>query len=115
MRTIRDGVGLSTSAKAVGMCLALHARPDGTNAHPGINRLAWEAQCSRRTVITALQELEGLGLIYCIKRGSMIGATGAASNYTLATHADLSRITTTFEQWCEINSIGHPAQWPGAA
>ncbi len=111
MRMIRDGIGISKSAKAVALCLALYAKPDGTSAHPGINRLTWGSGCSRRTVIAALAELERLGLIHCGHRGSSLGTEGSASVYTLTTHDDVDRLTTTYERWRRDHEIGHPAEW----
>lgn len=105
MRALRDGVDLSKSTKAVAFCLALHAKPDGTSAHPGWKRLAWESGTSKRTVIAALRELEGLGLLYCVERGSNLGQRDRASNYSLTVHDVLEDITTPYSRWLEMNGL----------
>ena len=47
--------------KAVAMALGSHANKDGTNARPGILRLAYETETSRRTAARAIRHLEALG------------------------------------------------------
>ncbi len=83
MHIVRDDQRLTTSAKTVAFCLGLHADPQTRQACPGVKRLTWEAACSRRTVIAALGELEGRGLLYCTERGSQHGTVNTASKYLL--------------------------------
>lgn len=104
MRTITRGLDLRPTVKNVGVCLALHAREDGTNAYPGWKRLAWESGYQRRAVIDALGTLESLGLIWCRDRGSQHGRQGWASNYTLTLHDELDVLALSFEQWCKANA-----------
>lgn len=103
MRAIRDGINLSKSVKAVAFCLALHANAETCKTYPGQKRLAWESGCSRRTVISALGELEGCGLLYCTQRGSSYGTRNKASEYLLTLHDDLATITVTYEAWLKDN------------
>lgn len=110
MRTLRDGIDVAKSTKTVGLCLALHAKPDGTSAHPGWKRLSWESGCSRRTVIAALGELEAIGLLYCVERGSQLGRENRASSYSLTLHDNLAMLTTPFERWLEANGAESLAQ-----
>lgn len=112
MRTIRDGIDLSKSVKAVAFCLALHAKPDGSDAHPGWRRLAWQSGCSRRTVLAALGELEHLGLLYCVERGSQFGTRNMASKYMLTLHDELGVLTTTYDAWLTDNGYAKPQRWP---
>lgn len=50
-------------AKLVLIGLANHADSNGANAHPGAPTLAKYADCSRRSVVRKLKELEAVGLI----------------------------------------------------
>ena len=111
MRAIRDGLEFSKSVKSVAFCLALHAHPETCQAYPGWKRLAWESGCSRRTVIAALGELEGCGLLYCVERGSSFGQRNKASKYILTLHADLAVITTTYEAWLKNEGLMSPADF----
>lgn len=105
MRVVRDGVNVDKIVKAVGFCLALHAHADGSNAHPGNDRLAWEANASKRKVVSCLSELEGLGLLHCVERGSAYGTSGKSNNYTLTVHDRLVAVTVTYEEWRRANGL----------
>ena len=116
MRTIRDGADLTKSVKAVAFCLALHAKPDGTNAHPGWARLAWESGCSKRTIMAALAELEGSGLVWCAERGwQKAGRGGKANNYALTLHDRIGVLATPFEQWLKANGLTGSTPEPARA
>ena len=52
-----------TTMKLVLVALANRARADGTNAHPGIRKLARAAQCHSSTVVRALARLRADGWI----------------------------------------------------
>ena len=106
MRTIRDGVDLSKSTKSVAFCLALYANVDTCDAYPGWKRLAWGSGCSKRTVLSALADLKGFGLLYCVERGSRFGTRNMASKYTLTLHDKLEVVTTSYERWLELNDLG---------
>ena len=111
MRTIRDGIDLSKSVKSVAFCLALHAHAETCEAYPGWKRLAWESGCSRRTVLSALRELEGCGLLYCVERGSTYGVRNKTSKYTLTLHDDIGMITMTYDAWLKMNDLMTPADF----
>jgi Helix-turn-helix domain len=103
MRAVRDGLDLTQSRKLIAQHLATYARPDGSNAHPGWQKLAWSAHCSKSTVLRALNDLEKKGLIYCTERGSRSGRNGRANNYTLTLHDQLGLITISFDDWRKEN------------
>jgi Helix-turn-helix domain len=111
MRAVRDGIDLSKSVKSVAFCLALHANSETSETYPGWKRLAWESGASRRTVISALRELEGVGLLYCVERGSSFGTRNKASKYLLTLHDDLAVITTTYEAWLKNENLMSPADF----
>src|SRR5690348_8838842 len=59
---VRDSA-LGSSAKLVAYTLSLHMNSDGASCFPSLTTLAREANLSRRTVVTALDELEHAGLV----------------------------------------------------
>lgn len=87
--------------KLVGHVLAMHINVGTQTWRISVMRLAYESGTSKRTVIRALQELEGLGLIYVHERGSAYGRQAQASVYQLSTHEGLDRIRTDYERWRE--------------
>jgi len=97
-RRLRD-LPVSSNAKLVGHFLAMHARPDGEQARPGVMRLAYETGASKSTVLRALKELESYGLIFCRERGSAGGRSGAASVYVLTVHDALDEWKTDYGVW----------------
>ena len=102
LRPLRLGGG---NFKAVAMALGSHANKDGTNARPGILRLAYETETSRSTAARAVRQLEALGLIFCVERGSAHGRRGRASNYTLTLHDDLGLLSESYEVWLKKHGL----------
>lgn len=84
-RLIRDLDGMPPSAKNAAFALATWAENDGTNAHPGIIKLAKATGLSRRAVIDALAFLENAGFITASYRGGTKNVSrGNATVYDLA-------------------------------
>lgn len=79
--------------KLVALTLATYADKDGTNAHPGEDRLAEDCGITTRAVRGHLSALRELGLIVRTFRGSSYGRSKAADEYHLAMPPDvLSRL-----------------------
>ena len=76
-RLIRE-LPLSLAEKCTAYALATFVNPDGTNAHPGIDRLVRATGSSKSTVLRALESLEGMGFI---KRPGKIGGKGLPRGY----------------------------------
>lgn len=83
-RLIRE-LRLPGPAKCVAYALATYANGDGTRAHPGVRNLMTASGYGRARVLTALAELERLGLIVTASRGG-----GKGSRRGLATVYELS-------------------------
>lgn len=75
-RTVRGA-----TAKAVLLLLASYARPNGTGARPGVERIAGELAVDERTVRAALRRLVELGLILPVQH--RYGGRGNATVYRL--------------------------------
>jgi len=97
-RGLRD-LPVTSMAKLVGHVLALHINVGTGEARVGVMKLAYESGTSKRTVIRALQELEGVGLIFVYERGSNTGRAAKASKYGLTTHDGLARLRTDYDKW----------------
>lgn len=72
-RLIRE-LDLTTPQKATAYALATYVNGDGSNAHPGIDKLMKATGASRSTVIRALTALESEGLIRMVSEGGKKGA-----------------------------------------
>lgn len=89
---IRDE-SISLYAVAVYAALASHTGPGGI--HPSWATLAKESRCSRRSVASALNELEGLGVVERVRRTSKQGR--ASTGYTLHPNGHLAADETREE------------------
>lgn len=85
-----ESADLPARTKAVALVLAANWQVKAGITHPGVTRMAVATQSSVRTVLYALAQLEGLGLIVCSERGSKGGRSGKASVYLLTAHARVS-------------------------
>lgn len=77
-------VPIGGSAKLVLIGLANHAHPDGTEARPGVDRLATYACCDRRTVQRHLRALEADGWISVVEEGGIRDGKKRATVYEVA-------------------------------
>lgn len=85
--------------KGVGLLLATYARPDGTNAWPGIERLVLASSRDRVTVMAALGHLEAVGLVLVVARANRAGVPRwHSTNYALA--------VPTFEILTALQALG---------
>jgi hypothetical protein len=76
--------------KLVGLMLATYANKDGSNAHPGEDRLAADCGLTERAVRGHLAALrDDLGLIERTYRGSQSGRRKLADEYALRVPADV--------------------------
>jgi|SRR5215472_13056142 len=89
----RDGSRLSPATlKHVALTLATYATPQGRNAWPGINRLAYSCSRHRGTVIAALGHLERVGLISCSARAGTMGRPREHANIYCLTSPQLMQL-----------------------
>jgi hypothetical protein len=92
-RAVLDDLTPSTpTVKLVALTLATYSNGrTGGNVRPGIQRLAKVTGLSERTIIRSVKELEELGMVACVRRGSSLGrgGKGMASTYQLTVPVDL--------------------------
>lgn len=92
-RVVLDDFTPSTpTVKLVALTLATYANGrTGGSIRPGIQRLAQVTGLSERTIIRSVKELEELGMVSCVRRGSSFGrgGKGMASTYQLTVPAAL--------------------------
>jgi hypothetical protein len=81
---------------AVGRTLAEYGNKDGSNCHPGVDRLATDVSVSRRTVIAALTWLSDHGFITRMSRGAR--KSGMADVYHLSIPAPLAEVLEIWEE-----------------
>lgn len=88
---------LKSSTKLVALTLATYADRDGTNAHPGVDRLACDCSLNPDVVRRHLKILrEQIGLLERTVEGSKQGRRRLADSYDLAVPADLlQRVSLT--------------------
>lgn len=88
-----------STVKHVGLVLATFARPDGTRAFPGLDRMKTGTAFSRPTVIAGLRHLETVGLVLVqIRAGTLGVARDHASVYCLSSPPLDSLVAQTKEQ-----------------
>lgn len=81
------------TARAVAFDLMTYADADGSNVHPGIERLEADTHASESTIKRALAELTGEGWIRCVIRG---GRGRKANEYRLTIPmAAMARLSDT--------------------
>ena len=97
-RSLRN-VPLSSMAMLVGHVLAMHVNKATCETRVGVMRLAYETGTSKRTVIRALAELQELGLLCLMEKGSDRGRQARASFYRLALNDDLDQLRTDYDLW----------------
>jgi hypothetical protein len=96
MKAIRP-VSLGAGGFGVACALALYAdKENGANACPGLSRLEWASGASRHTVVSTLEKLEAMWLLYCSSKST---GRGHASVYNLAVHSEIAEYGTAFEDW----------------
>jgi hypothetical protein len=71
-RLIRE-LQLPLAVKCTAYALATYVNGDGTNAHPGIDKLILATGSSKSTVIRTLESLESMGFILAVSRGGEKG------------------------------------------
>jgi hypothetical protein len=97
----KDGSRLAPATlKHIGLTLATFAKPNGTDAFPGIQRLVLGSSRHRSTVIAALGHLETVGLICAAFKGSSpnIPRTFATSYCLTCPPPEISLATATGDE-----------------
>jgi hypothetical protein len=81
---------LGRTVKAVAMVLATYADSDGTRVHPGLARVAWEAEVNYNTAQQALAKLREVQLIQLVRKsGRKGGRRRDADEYRLILGEDV--------------------------
>lgn len=81
--------------KTVALMLATYADADGSNAHPGLDRLAADCESDERTIRRNLTHLVELGLLVRTFSGSRAGRRQLADCYALTMPANVIAIGLT--------------------
>ena len=91
-KLIRGLECLTMAEKCTAYALATYVNADGTNAHPGIEKLATATGAHRATVIRTLARLESEGLIKALSEGGGKGVRrGNATVWELSVPVDNGR------------------------
>jgi hypothetical protein len=98
--------------KLVAWTLAHHASADGTNAHPGVARLAVECGISERAVMGHLAALRDAGLIVRTSLASTKGRKGMADCYDLTRPASATNQMKQGSRESDTNQVncGEPGE-----
>jgi hypothetical protein len=99
MRQLRNGIDVSSTVKATGYAIALHAHPNGTEARMSVQTLVWQTNTSEATARRAITELMDMWLLCVTDRGSAHGRQAVPTTYVLTTHDAIGVYTVSREQW----------------